>query len=103
MAKRNDTCVVHCTGHDVYPDVVRSACCSPLHELVDNMDAKEVKALAGNSMHVGTIGTLIAWIISQTSVVSTSIPRGVDEVVPVQDNSDEMPRKKYKPSLEETV
>ena len=88
---------MHCTGHDVYPDVVHSATISPLYELVNTMDTKDVKALAGNSMHVGTIGTLISWVISQTSVVSTAIPRGVDEAVK-ENSDDEMSRKRHKPS-----
>ena len=92
----HDICVMHCTGHDVYPEVARSATISPLHELVNYMDAKDVKALAVNSMHVGIVGTLMAWIISQTLVVSTSIPRGVDDVVK-EDSDDEMPRKRHKP------
>lgn len=65
-----------CTGHDIYPHVVSTSCRSPMCGLVDSMDPKDIKALAGNSMHVGTIGTLIAWLLSQMALVDTSVPRG---------------------------
>ena len=103
-----DACVVmnithECTGHDIYAHSVSTSCRSPMHGLVDIMDPKDVKALAGNSMHIGTIGTLIAWIISQMALVDTSVPRlpaaGAEEEDALDE--DDMPRKMAR--VEDTI
>ena len=95
-----DACVVMnithgCTGHGIHAYVVSTSCRSPMHGLVNIMDHKDVKALAGTSMHIGTIGTLIVCIVSQMALVDTSIPRlpaaGAEEEDALDE--DDMPRK----------
>ena len=73
------------TGLHIYPDVIdsRALVCPWLPMLTNSgeepgLNAKQVKEIAGNAMHVPTIGSLLVWTVSSFELEEAGAARAED-------------------------